>query len=46
MQDVVQRRRRVFGPAHPDTINSEKLLRDLREELILQPLCPGQPPAS
>ena len=26
MQDVVQRRRRVFGPAHPDTRISENAL--------------------
>ena len=27
MQDVVQRRRRVFGPAHPETLRAELLLR-------------------
>ena len=26
MQDVVQRRRRVFGPAHPDTLEAERAL--------------------
>ena len=26
MQDVVKRRRRVFGPTHPDTILAEEIL--------------------
>ena len=26
MQDVVQRRRRVFGPAHPETRSCESIL--------------------
>jgi len=30
MQDVVQRRRRVFGPAHPETRNCEDLLSQAR----------------
>ena len=29
MRDVVQRRRRVFGPAHPDTLRAEGLLSKL-----------------
>ena len=33
MQDVVQRRRRVFGPAHPSTLAAESLLSDVREAL-------------
>ena len=33
MQDVVQRRRRVFGPAHPDTRQCEELLRMVRAKL-------------
>ena len=30
LQDVVQRRRRVFGPAHPDTLRVEEALSDVR----------------
>ena len=30
MQDVVQRRRRVFGPAHPETVNAEARLWGIR----------------
>ena len=30
MQDVVQRRRRVFGPAHPDTRHAETALSGMR----------------
>ena len=26
LQDVVKRRRRVFGPAHPDTLKAERVL--------------------
>ena len=33
MQDVVRRRRRVFGPAHPDTLRAEEDLSDMRENL-------------
>ena len=33
MQDVVQRRRRVFGPAHPDTRYTENVLSKAREAL-------------
>ena len=33
MQDVVQRRRRVFGPAHPDTLHAEKALSLARTRL-------------
>ena len=33
MQDVVQRRRRVFGPAHPDTLEAERHLATVRDEL-------------
>ena len=33
MQDVAQRRRRIFGPAHPDTFSAERLLSDLRAKL-------------
>ena len=33
MQDVVQRRRRVFGPAHPDTLRVEDWLPGVRENL-------------
>ena len=33
MQDVVQRRRRVFGPAHPDTLRAEGSLSHAREAL-------------
>ena len=33
MQDVVQRRRRVFGPAHPDTRFAEGALSLMREDL-------------
>ena len=33
MQDVVQRRRRVFGPAHPGTRDSEDALSDVRVRL-------------
>ena len=33
MQDVVQRRRRVFGPAHPDTVCAEATLSEVRATL-------------
>ena len=33
MQDVVQRRRRVFGPAHPDAVQAERMLSVVREDL-------------
>ena len=33
MQDVVQRRRRVFGPAHPETRAAERELSSTREAL-------------
>ena len=33
MQDVVQRRRRVFGPAHPETRISEAHLLEMRTRL-------------
>ena len=33
LQDVVQRRRRVFGPAHPGTLCAETALSDAREEM-------------
>ena len=33
MQDVVQRRRRVFGPAHPDTLRAERNLSAVRTML-------------
>ena len=33
MQDVVQRRRRVFGPAHPDTLWAEENLSVVRGRL-------------
>ena len=33
MQDVVRRRRRVFGPAHPETRAAETLLSDVCVEL-------------
>ena len=33
MQDVVQRRRRVFGPAHPDTRRAEAALSNVRAKL-------------
>ena len=33
MQDVVQRRRRVFGPAHPDTRLAEDALSQTRAKL-------------
>ena len=35
MQDVVKRRRRVFGPAHPDTIRTEGDLSKTRAKLRL-----------
>ena len=34
MQDVVQRRRRVFGPAHPDTLEAERGLSNVRAHSI------------
>ena len=37
MKDVVQRRRRVFGPAHPDTRKSETSLSVVRAELADEP---------
>ena len=33
MQDVIERRRRVFGPAHPSTSNSERDLSAIRAKL-------------
>ena len=33
MEDVVQRRRRVFGSAHPSTRVDERTLSDVREDL-------------
>ena len=33
LQDVVQRRRRVFGPAHPDTRLTETALSQVRAKL-------------
>ena len=33
MQDVVERRRRVFGPAHPDTLTDERARADVRTKL-------------
>ena len=33
MEDVVQRRRRVFGPAHPATRAAEDTLSDVRAKL-------------
>ena len=32
MQDVVQRRRRVFGPAHPKARHAERVLSDMHAE--------------
>ena len=42
MQDVVQRRRRVFGPAHPDTVSAAGGLSRLRA--LIAHVAP--PPAS
>ena len=33
MQDVVQRKRRVFGPAHPETLIAEKVMSFVCERL-------------
>ena len=33
LQDVVKRRRRVFGPAHPDTLRVETALSQTRAQL-------------
>ena len=33
IQDVVQRRRRVYGPAHPDTLNAEAYLSSVHARL-------------
>ena len=33
MSDVAQRRRRVFGPAHPETIIAQKNLSRIRANL-------------
>mmetsp|Transcript_17855 Transcript_17855/g.54384 ORF Transcript_17855/g.54384 Transcript_17855/m.54384 type:complete len:91 (+) Transcript_17855:301-573(+) len=33
MEDVLKRRRRVLGPAHPDTRHSERYLSRLRAQL-------------
>ena len=33
MQDVVQRRRRVFGPAHPSTRVAERVMSGVRATL-------------
>ena len=35
VQDVVQRRRRVFGPSHPSTENAEDAMSYLRKQLAL-----------
>ena len=32
-QDVVQRKRRVLGPAHPGTLHTESVLSDVRAKL-------------
>ena len=36
LQDVVQRRRRIFGPAHPDTLLAEELLFAARANLAVR----------
>ena len=41
MQDVVQRRRRVFGPAHPDTRLADTALSSVHEKLALATEEPG-----
>ena len=33
MQDVIQRRRRVFGRSHPDTLRYEQNLAPLRAKI-------------
>ena len=33
LQDVIQRNRRVFGPAHPDTLRTGRSLSDVRAKL-------------
>ena len=33
LQDVVQRRRRVFGPAYPETLRVERTLSAVRRRL-------------
>ena len=33
MQDVAPRRRRAFGPAHPDTVRAETTLASMRAKL-------------
>ena len=33
LQDVVQRQRRVFGPAHPETLRTERNLSKVRAKL-------------
>ena len=33
MQDVLERRRRVFGPAHPSTLSAERSLSNTRARL-------------
>ena len=35
MEDVLKRRRRVLGPAHPDTLNAERGLACVRAGLAL-----------
>ena len=35
MKDVVQRRRRIFGPAHPDTLRALTRMRDVRAKLAI-----------
>ena len=37
MQDVVQMRRRIFGPAHPDTRSSEAALSQVCAKLAHAP---------
>ena len=33
MKDVVQRRRRVFGPAHPETLTAERTMSEVSAQL-------------
>ena len=37
MQDVVQRRRRAFGHAHPDAVHAEGTLSKVRAKLTSAP---------
>ena len=39
MQDVVQRRRRVFGPAHPDTLRAEGAFLGINRVLDFSKKC-------